>query len=45
MAQYRAAGAALVGVGNAIVPLAALERGDLDAVRAHAAAYRGRHVA
>ena len=45
MAQYRAAGAALVGVGNAIVPLDALEHGDLDAVRAHAAAYRGRNVA
>jgi 2-dehydro-3-deoxyphosphogluconate aldolase/(4S)-4-hydroxy-2-oxoglutarate aldolase len=45
MAQYRSAGAALVGVGNAIVPLDALERGDLDAVRAHAAAYRGGYVA
>src|SRR6266446_2928605 len=45
MEQYFAAGASLVGVGNAIVPLAALERGDLDAVRAHAAAYRGKSVA
>jgi 2-dehydro-3-deoxyphosphogluconate aldolase/(4S)-4-hydroxy-2-oxoglutarate aldolase len=41
MQQYFAAGASLVGVGNAIVPLEALERGDLDAVRSHAAAYRG----
>jgi 2-dehydro-3-deoxyphosphogluconate aldolase/(4S)-4-hydroxy-2-oxoglutarate aldolase len=45
MGQYLSAGAALVGVGNAIVPLDALERGDLDAVRAHAAAYRGQNVA
>jgi 2-dehydro-3-deoxyphosphogluconate aldolase/(4S)-4-hydroxy-2-oxoglutarate aldolase len=45
MGQYLSAGAALVGVGNAIVPLDALERGDLDAVRAHAAAYRGKSVA
>lgn len=45
MGQYLSAGAALVGVGNAIVPLDALERGDLDAVRAHAAAYRGKNVA
>jgi 2-dehydro-3-deoxyphosphogluconate aldolase / (4S)-4-hydroxy-2-oxoglutarate aldolase len=45
MEQYFAAGASLVGVGHAIVPLDALERGDLDAVRAHAAAYRGRCVA
>ena len=45
MEQYFAAGASLVGVGNAIVPLEALERGDLDAVRAHAAAYRGKSVA
>jgi 2-dehydro-3-deoxyphosphogluconate aldolase/(4S)-4-hydroxy-2-oxoglutarate aldolase len=45
LAQYRSAGAALVGVGNAIVPLDALERGDLDAVRAHAGAYRGLHFA
>jgi 2-dehydro-3-deoxyphosphogluconate aldolase / (4S)-4-hydroxy-2-oxoglutarate aldolase len=42
MEKYFAAGAALVGVGNAIVPLAALKSGDLDAVRAHAAAYLGR---
>jgi 2-dehydro-3-deoxyphosphogluconate aldolase/(4S)-4-hydroxy-2-oxoglutarate aldolase len=41
MQQYLAAGAALVGVGNAIVPLEALRTGDFDAVRAHAAAYRG----
>jgi 2-dehydro-3-deoxyphosphogluconate aldolase/(4S)-4-hydroxy-2-oxoglutarate aldolase len=45
MGQYLSAGAALVGVGNAIVPLDALKRGDLDAVRAHAAAYRGKSVA
>jgi 2-dehydro-3-deoxyphosphogluconate aldolase/(4S)-4-hydroxy-2-oxoglutarate aldolase len=45
MEQYLSAGAAFVGVGNAIVPLDALERGDLDAVRAHAAAYRGKNVA
>ena len=42
MEKYFAAGAALVGVGNAIVPLASLKSGDLDAVRAHAAAYLGR---
>jgi 2-dehydro-3-deoxyphosphogluconate aldolase / (4S)-4-hydroxy-2-oxoglutarate aldolase len=41
MAEYFAAGATIVGVGNAIVPLAALREGDLEAVRAHAAAYRG----
>lgn len=45
MQQFFDAGAALVGVGNAIVPLAALEKGDLDAVRAHAARYKGRHYA
>jgi len=42
MEKYFAAGAALVGVGNAIVPLAALKSGDLDAVRSHAAGYLGR---
>ena len=39
MEKYFAAGASLVGVGNAIVPLAALKSGDLDTVRSHAAAY------
>jgi 2-dehydro-3-deoxyphosphogluconate aldolase / (4S)-4-hydroxy-2-oxoglutarate aldolase len=39
MERYFKAGAALVGVGNAIVPLGELERGDLDAVTAHAAGY------
>lgn len=39
MKDYFKAGAKLVGVGNAIVPLAALERGDYAAVKAHAAAY------
>jgi 2-keto-3-deoxy-6-phosphogluconate aldolase len=34
--NYFAAGAAVVGVGNAIVPLEALRKGELDAVRAHA---------
>jgi len=41
MQQYFAAGATIVGVGNAIVPLQALKEGDFDAVRQHAAAYRG----
>jgi 2-dehydro-3-deoxyphosphogluconate aldolase/(4S)-4-hydroxy-2-oxoglutarate aldolase len=41
MQQYFVSGAALVGVGNAIVPLKALQEGDFDAVRQHAAAYRG----
>jgi len=41
MSDYFAAGATIIGVGNAIVPMAALREGDLDAVRAHAAAYRG----
>jgi 2-dehydro-3-deoxyphosphogluconate aldolase/(4S)-4-hydroxy-2-oxoglutarate aldolase len=39
------AGASIVGIGNAIVPLAALKKGDLEAVRAHAARYKGRMVA
>ena len=39
MDDYFKAGATLAGVGNAIVPLAALERGDRAAVKAHAAAY------
>jgi 2-dehydro-3-deoxyphosphogluconate aldolase / (4S)-4-hydroxy-2-oxoglutarate aldolase len=41
MQQYFSAGATIVGVGNAIVPMQALKEGDLEAVRAHAAAYRG----
>jgi 2-dehydro-3-deoxyphosphogluconate aldolase/(4S)-4-hydroxy-2-oxoglutarate aldolase len=41
MQEYFAAGATIIGVGNAIVPLKALRAGDLDAVRSHAAAYRG----
>jgi 2-dehydro-3-deoxyphosphogluconate aldolase/(4S)-4-hydroxy-2-oxoglutarate aldolase len=41
MQDYYAAGATIVGVGNAIVPLRALQEGDLESVRAHAAAYRG----
>ncbi len=45
MQQYFDAGADLVGVGNAIVPLAALKSGDLDAVRSHAAAYLGKSLA
>ena len=45
MQAYLEAGAALVGVGNAIVPLADLEKGNLDAVRAHAARYKGKHYA
>ncbi|MBV8033199.1 MAG: bifunctional 4-hydroxy-2-oxoglutarate aldolase/2-dehydro-3-deoxy-phosphogluconate aldolase [Betaproteobacteria bacterium] len=44
MEQYFAAGASFVGTG-ALVPVAALKRGDLHAVRAHAAAYKGRKVA
>lgn len=43
MKDYLDAGAAFVGVGNAIVPLAELRAGELDAVRAHAARYKGRH--
>ena len=45
MGKFLAAGASLVGVGNAIVPLEALKKGDLDAVRAHAGAYRNVRVA
>jgi 2-dehydro-3-deoxyphosphogluconate aldolase/(4S)-4-hydroxy-2-oxoglutarate aldolase len=45
MQQFFDAGAALVGVGNAIMPLAALAKGELDAVRAHAARYKGKHYA
>lgn len=45
MGRFLAAGASLVGVGNAIVPLEALKKGDLDAVRAHAGAYRNVRVA
>jgi 2-dehydro-3-deoxyphosphogluconate aldolase/(4S)-4-hydroxy-2-oxoglutarate aldolase len=45
MRDFFDAGAALVGIGNAIVPLAALKKGDLDAVRAHAARYKGKHYA
>jgi 2-dehydro-3-deoxyphosphogluconate aldolase/(4S)-4-hydroxy-2-oxoglutarate aldolase len=45
MPQFLDAGAALVGVGNAIVPLDALKKGDLDAVRAHAARYKGKFLA
>ncbi len=43
--QYFDAGAALVGVGNAIVSLDALKAGDLDAVRSHAGAYLGKSFA
>jgi 2-dehydro-3-deoxyphosphogluconate aldolase/(4S)-4-hydroxy-2-oxoglutarate aldolase len=43
MQDFLAAGASLVGVGNAVVPLSALKKGDLDAVRSHAARYKGRH--
>jgi 2-dehydro-3-deoxyphosphogluconate aldolase / (4S)-4-hydroxy-2-oxoglutarate aldolase len=45
MQEFLDAGAAMVGIGNAIVPLGALKKGDLDGVRAHAARYRGRHTA
>ena len=45
MMEFFDAGASIVGVGNAIVPLAALKKGDLDAVRAHAARYKGKHYA
>ena len=40
--EFLDAGASLVGVGNAVVPLAELQNGELDAVRAHAARYKGR---
>lgn len=42
--NYFAAGAAVVGVGNAIVPLEALKKGELDAVRAHAEPYLKRRA-
>ena len=45
MAAFFDAGAAIVGIGNAIVPLAALRKGDLDTVRAHAARFKGKHYA
>ena len=45
MAGFFDAGASIVGIGNAIVPLAALKKGDLDAVRAHAARFKGKHYA
>jgi 2-dehydro-3-deoxyphosphogluconate aldolase/(4S)-4-hydroxy-2-oxoglutarate aldolase len=42
--EFIAAGAAFVGTG-ALLAADALRKGDLDAVRAHAAAYRGTKVA
>ena len=39
MDDYFKAGAALVGVGNAIVPIEALRKGEADAVKAHAAKF------
>jgi 2-dehydro-3-deoxyphosphogluconate aldolase/(4S)-4-hydroxy-2-oxoglutarate aldolase len=39
MGEYFQAGAALVGVGNAILPIEALKQGDRSAVLAHAAKY------
>ncbi len=45
MAEFFDAGASLVGIGNAIIPLAALKKGDLDTVRAHAARFKGKHYA
>ena len=45
MQDFLDAGASMVGIGNAIVPLGALKKGDLDAVRAHAARYKGKHYA
>jgi 2-dehydro-3-deoxyphosphogluconate aldolase/(4S)-4-hydroxy-2-oxoglutarate aldolase len=45
MAEFLSAGAALVGIGNAIVPLGALKQGNLDEVRSHAARYKGKHFA
>jgi 2-dehydro-3-deoxyphosphogluconate aldolase/(4S)-4-hydroxy-2-oxoglutarate aldolase len=44
MEQFFAAGAAFVGTG-ALLAADALRKGDLDAVRAHAAAYRNVNVA
>jgi 2-dehydro-3-deoxyphosphogluconate aldolase / (4S)-4-hydroxy-2-oxoglutarate aldolase len=45
MQEFLDAGAALVGIGNAIVPLGALKKGNLDEVRAHAARYKGKQYA
>ncbi len=45
MQEFLAAGASLVGVGNAVIPLSALKKGNLDEVRSHAARYKGRHYA
>jgi 2-dehydro-3-deoxyphosphogluconate aldolase/(4S)-4-hydroxy-2-oxoglutarate aldolase len=45
MEAYRRAGAAVVGVGNNIVDLPALEAGDRPKVVAHAARYLGRAAA
>jgi 2-dehydro-3-deoxyphosphogluconate aldolase/(4S)-4-hydroxy-2-oxoglutarate aldolase len=45
MADFFDAGAALVGIGNAIVPVSALKNGGLDEVRSHAARYKGKHYA
>jgi 2-dehydro-3-deoxyphosphogluconate aldolase/(4S)-4-hydroxy-2-oxoglutarate aldolase len=45
MADFFDAGAALVGIGNAIVPVSALKKGGLDEVRSHAARYKGKHYA
>jgi 2-dehydro-3-deoxyphosphogluconate aldolase/(4S)-4-hydroxy-2-oxoglutarate aldolase len=42
MATYFDAGAAMVGVGNNIVDIKALESGDRVAVIAHAARFLGR---
>ena len=39
MDDYFRAGATLVGVGNAILPLEALKQGEREAVKAHAAKY------
>jgi 2-dehydro-3-deoxyphosphogluconate aldolase/(4S)-4-hydroxy-2-oxoglutarate aldolase len=45
MNEFLAAGASIVGIGNAIVPLSALKKGNLDEVRSHAARYKGRQYA
>lgn len=45
MNEFLAAGASIVGIGNAIVPLSALKKGNLDEVRSHAARYKGKHYA
>jgi 2-dehydro-3-deoxyphosphogluconate aldolase / (4S)-4-hydroxy-2-oxoglutarate aldolase len=39
MDEYFRAGATLVGVGNAILPLEALKKGEREAVKAHAGQY------